>query len=94
MRNNSYNSCTTVKRLRDFLTKGHPEYGCSVNMSKSLTNFDITISGQKVPRLQGSRWFPFCGNAIDIETLDIVKDVTRMEGSCMLLYYLIDTSHY
>lgn len=94
MRNNSYNLCMMVNRFRDLLTKGHPEYGCSINMSKSLANFDVTVSGQKVPRLQGSRWFPFCGNAIDIETLDIVRDVTRMEGSCMLTYELIDTSNY
>lgn len=64
------------------LTKGHPEYGCSVNMTKSLTNFDVIINRQKVPRLQGSKWFPFCGNMIDIETLDVIKDTNRMEGCC------------
>jgi telomerase reverse transcriptase len=53
-------------------------------MAKSLTNFDVTINGQKVPRLQGSKLFPFCGNMIDVETLDVIKDSTRMEGSCIL----------
>jgi telomerase reverse transcriptase len=50
-------------------------------MTKSLTNFDITINSQKVPRLQGSKYFPFCGTMIDTETLDIIKDFTRLEGS-------------
>jgi telomerase reverse transcriptase len=50
-------------------------------MTKSLTNFDVAVNGQKVPRLLGSKWFPFCGNMIDIETLDIIKDTSRLEGS-------------
>lgn len=63
---------------------GFPEYGCTVNMAKSLTNFDLVIDAQKVPRLHGSKWFPFCGNMIDTATLDVVKDFTRMEGTSML----------
>lgn len=63
------------------LIQGHPEYGCSVNAGKSLTNFDVTINSRKVPRLSGSKYFPFCGNGIDVETLDVIKDFTRMEGS-------------
>jgi len=63
------------------LIGGHPEYGCSVNMAKSLTNFDVTINFQKVPRLQRTKYFPFCGNMIDVETLDVIRDFTRMEGS-------------
>lgn len=65
------------------LIQGHPEYGCSVNMAKSLANFDVTIGAEKVPRLQGSKYFPYCGNLIDIDTLDVIKDFTRMEGTCM-----------
>src|SRR5271169_2965284 len=63
------------------LIVGHPEYGCSVNMTKSLANFEFSINGQTVPRLQKSRFFPFCGNMIDTTTLDVVKDFTRMEGA-------------
>lgn len=77
---NSCNICMMVVEVCNYLIKGHPEYGCSVNMAKSLANFDVTINGQKVPRLQRSKLFPFCGNMIDVETLDIIKDFTRMEG--------------
>lgn len=53
-------------------------------MTKSLVNFDLTIDAQRVPRLQGSKYFPFCGNMIDTTTLDVVKDFTRMEGASIL----------
>lgn len=71
--------------LKTLLTAGFPKYGCSVNLAKSLVNFDVTIKYQKVPRLQGSKYFPFCGNAIDTDTLDILKDSQRIEGSSFLL---------
>jgi len=70
-----------INILTFLLMKGHPEYGCTVNMSKSLVNFDVSIGGQKVPRLQGSKYFPFCGNSIDVETLDVIKDITRMKDT-------------
>jgi telomerase reverse transcriptase len=63
----------------DGLIAGFPEYGCSVNMTKSLVNFDVTINTTKTPRLQGSKYFPFCGAMINVETLDVIKDYTRME---------------
>jgi telomerase reverse transcriptase len=50
-------------------------------MAKSLANFDVTINGTKIPRHNKGRFFPFCGNAIDVETLDITKDSARSEGS-------------
>ena len=65
-----------------------------MNMTKSLVNFDLTIDAQRVPRLQGSRFFPFCGNMIDTTTLDVIKDFTRMEGASIfsLIYTLtVDT---
>jgi telomerase reverse transcriptase len=72
----------TVEVSFPILTSGHPEYGCSVNMAKSLTNFDVTINAQKAPRLQGSTYFPFCGNLIDVATLNVIKDFTRLDGTC------------
>lgn len=51
-------------------------------MAKSLTNFDVTINAEKVPRLQGSTYFPFCGNLIDTDTLDVFRDFTRLDGTC------------
>jgi hypothetical protein len=50
-------------------------------MAKSLANFDVIINGTQVPRFTQSRYFPFCGNAIDMESLDIIKDPARLEGS-------------
>jgi len=54
-------------------------------MAKSLANFDITVNRTKVPRLTQGRFFPFCGNAIDMENLDIIKDPTRLEGSGIIV---------
>ena len=54
-----------------------------INMAKSLANFDVSINGTRIPRHHSGRFFPFCGNAIDLETLDITKDSTRTEGSSM-----------
>ena len=76
------------------LIVGHPEYGCSINMTKSLANFDLIIKSQRVPRLQGSKFFPFCGNMIDTTTLDVVKDFTRMEGASISTHYWTDGRYY
>jgi len=62
------------------LRLGFPEYGCSVNMAKSLANFDVTVNMERVPRLQGTTLFPFCGSLIDTQSLDVFKDASRMEG--------------
>jgi len=68
------------------LKLGFPEYGCSVNMAKSLANFDVTIHMQRIPRLQGTTLFPFCGSLIDTQTLDVFKDASRMEGLRISLF--------
>jgi hypothetical protein len=59
-------------------------------MAKSLTNFDVTINAQKAPRLQGSTYFPFCGNLIDVVTLNVIKDFTRLDGTCKTLVLKTD----
>ena len=69
----------------NYMHQGFPEYGCSVNMTKSLANFDVAINMQKVPRLQGTTLFPFCGSLIDTQTLDVFKDASRMEGTRIYL---------
>ena len=56
-------------------------------MTKSLVNFDVTIDGMKTPRLQGSKYFPFCGAMINVETLDVIKDSTRMEYTSMSFHF-------
>ena len=49
-------------------------------MAKSLANFDVTVNMERVPRLQGTTLFPFCGSLIDTQSLDVFKDASRMEG--------------
>jgi telomerase reverse transcriptase len=68
------------------LTPGHPQYGCSINMEKSLVNFNITINSRKAPRLHSTKYFPFCGTSIHTETLDITKDLTRLRGTSITPY--------
>ena len=84
------NTCIKVilSSENQYSQPGFPEYGCSVNMTKSLVNFDVTIDGMKTPRLQGSKYFPFCGAMINVETLDVIKDSTRMEYTSMSSTYL------
>ncbi|EEA24977.1 Telomerase reverse transcriptase [Talaromyces marneffei ATCC 18224] len=63
-----------AKRFLEVMLNGQPEYGITVNASKSLVNFEATINGTKMPRLEGSACFPYCGNLINTHTLDIHKD--------------------
>lgn len=63
-----------AKRFLSVMLAGQPDYGITVNPSKSLVNFEATINGVKMPRLEGTVLFPYCGNLIDTHTLDIRKD--------------------
>lgn len=57
------------------MLRGMPQYGVSVSPSKTLVNFDISVDGLPVQRVQeGRRAFPYCGIQIDCHTLDITKD--------------------
>lgn len=68
-----------AKRFLGVMLSGQPEYGITVNASKSLVNFEATINGTKMPRLEGTS-FPYCGNLIDTHTLDIRKDRDYSRG--------------
>lgn len=63
-----------AKRFLEVMLNGQSEYGITVNASKSLVNFEATINGTKMSRLEGSTLFPYCGNLINTHTLDIRKD--------------------
>ncbi|KIW30624.1 uncharacterized protein PV07_06357 [Cladophialophora immunda] len=68
---------TNVKLARQFLevmASGDQDYGIHVNAEKSLVNFEVTINGEKVPRIHGSTYFPYCGIGIHMETLELKKD--------------------
>ena len=56
---------------------GIEEYGVEVNPSKSLVNFTASVNDDHVPRLQDSINFPYCGNNINVRTLEITKDRDR-----------------
>ena len=66
-----------AKRFLQVMHDGVPEYGVRVNPDKTLVNFEATINDKKVPRLIGSRLFPYCGSFVDTNTLDITKDRER-----------------
>ena len=61
-------------RFLQVMMDGQPEYGISVNPSKSLVNFEAIVNGIKIPRLLDSVLFPYCGNLIDTHTLELHKD--------------------
>ena len=54
--------------------RGMPDYGVTVNLAKSLVNFDLELDGKPVPRLPEGQAFPYCGTRIDCLTLDIARD--------------------
>lgn len=72
-----------ARRFLQVMMDGQPAYGISVNASKSLVNFEVTVNGTKIPRLLGS-WFPYCGNLIETHTLDIRKDREHGNGAAQV----------
>ncbi|KAL1981064.1 hypothetical protein VTN96DRAFT_3129 [Rasamsonia emersonii] len=72
-----------ARRFLQAMMDGQPAYGISVNASKSLVNFEVTVNGTKIPRLLGS-WFPYCGNLIETHTLDIRKDREHGNGAAQV----------
>lgn len=75
---------TTEKRLAkqflDVMASGDRRYGITVNAEKSLVNFDVSIKGQKVPRLHGGTFFPYCGMSIEMTSLELRKDRERKDA--------------
>lgn len=63
-----------ARRFLNIMASGNPKYGITVQAPKSLTNFDATINGRKIPRLHGTTAFPFVGFRIDTHTLSVAKE--------------------
>ncbi|KAI6350784.1 hypothetical protein MCOR25_010392 [Pyricularia grisea] len=68
-----------VSKARQFVEVMHagvPEYGVTVNPSKSLVNFDLVCQGVEVPKPGPGRSteFPYCGTLISCSSLDVSKD--------------------
>ncbi|KAI9650201.1 Telomerase reverse transcriptase [Ciborinia camelliae] len=66
-----------AKRFLQVMHDGIPEYGVGVNPDKTLTNFEVMINGKKVKRVVGEKMFPYCGNLMDMKTLNIERDRDR-----------------
>lgn len=57
------------------MLQGMPKYGVTVSPGKTLVNFDMSVDGVPVPKIQDDcRTFPYCGIQINCHTLDITKD--------------------
>ncbi|KAM0345308.1 hypothetical protein ACHAPU_006707 [Fusarium lateritium] len=59
---------------------GFPEYGVTVNPVKTMVSFDMLYEGKPVRKVNHEKGFPYCGTAIDCQTLDITKDRERDIG--------------
>ena len=70
-----------AQRFSHIMHGGVEEYGVQVSPAKSLVNFDMTVHGHRLPRLQTGTLFPYCGNTINTRTLEITKDTTRKQGT-------------
>jgi telomerase reverse transcriptase len=62
-----------ARRFAQVMVDGNAEYGITVNTKKSLANFETKVNKTKIPRLHGSNIFPYCGMAVDVNTLEISK---------------------
>ncbi|KAJ8331546.1 Telomerase reverse transcriptase [Batrachochytrium dendrobatidis] len=59
-----------AQQFMEIMHKAHPEFGCSVNISKSLSNFSMSLlDGRAIPETY--RDFPWCGFVIDLKRLEI-----------------------
>lgn len=74
-----------AKQFLQIMHDGVPAYGVRVNPDKTLANFEAMINGKKVPRLVGTRRFPYCGSFIDTKTLNISKDRERKRNMSELV---------
>ena len=73
-----------AERFLQIMHDGVEKYGVEVNPAKSLVNFSTTINGTQIPQLAGTTAFPYCGNRINVRTLEITKDRDRRKDSSTL----------
>ena len=68
---------------------GFPDYGCTVNASKTQVNCGVKLNGvvlERVLRSQtGDCEFPFCGHLINDRTLEVRADQRQAKASGMFL---------
>ena len=69
-------------RFLTIMYDGLPEYGVKIGLDKCLVNFETSVNGNKIPRLEGTLEFPYCGKTINTKTLVLKKDLKRRIKSC------------
>uniref|UniRef100_A0A8C6FR92 Telomerase reverse transcriptase n=1 Tax=Moschus moschiferus TaxID=68415 RepID=A0A8C6FR92_MOSMO len=80
-----------LMRARDFLrtlVHGVPEYGCQVNLRKTVVNFPVepaALGGAAPLQLPAHCLFPWCGLLLDTRTLEVHGDHSRAILSPALL---------
>jgi len=79
---------TTSKYLAVSFTKkmhkGFEDYGCKVNITKTLVNFDVLVENIpliKCKEVSGTVVMPWCGWLIDTNNLEIEGDYERYKGN-------------
>lgn len=77
-----------AKRFLQIMHDGVPEYGVGVNPDKTLTNFEVMINGKKVKRVVGEKMFPYCGNLVDMKTLNIARERDRRKDFGEFMFHL------
>ncbi|XP_006990067.2 telomerase reverse transcriptase isoform X1 [Peromyscus maniculatus bairdii] len=59
------------------LVRGIPEYGCMINLQKTMVNFPVdsgTLDGAAPHQLPAHCLFPWCGILLDTQTLEVFYD--------------------
>lgn len=69
--------------------EGFPEFGFKVQPSKTLTNFQYFHQNQLLKTVFEDDYgiscvFPWCGLLIDMDTLNVYVDYSKMKDTCTL----------
>lgn len=59
------------------LVRGVPEYGCMINLQKTVVNFPVetgALDGAVPHQLPAHCLFPWCGLLLDTQTLEVFCD--------------------
>ena len=66
-----------TERFLQVMHGGNADHGVSVNPAKTLVNFEANVGGLMVAQVESNMLFPYCGNLIDMQSLDISKDRSK-----------------
>ncbi|XP_021573558.1 telomerase reverse transcriptase, partial [Carlito syrichta] len=75
---------TQAKAFLRTLVRGVPEYGCVVNLQKTVVNFpvdDDTLGGTACIQLPEHCLFPWCGLLLDTHSLEVFSDYSSYAGT-------------